>query len=324
LFDGNSWDIRSKLYANAALIDWLIESVKPADADRLSGHNWLLQRALLRPGLAVPEALRELLVEEGLAGGESAPGGTILTPTAAGGAAYVSECMAAGVPIPPDWGTSQWVSQGPLTNEFILSWKDTEVFTYQSTSPAGMCIALPRSVGSSIDTLGIICLGQTSSNACFWDNQPRPWPRLRVASSSSVWSVCRRASVPMIPSSPSNNKPRSSKSTAAGQAPGTSATGCASTHGPAVAVAVLLVASGSRASEAVAAVAVEVVATADQDRSPTGSSAAPSWANRGAWIAVCTTTFTWMDGSATERGPSKQREGAGREPLRSIRDVRYT
>jgi uncharacterized repeat protein (TIGR01451 family) len=115
--------------------------------------------------------LNELPIEERLVGSEA--NGSLSSSTVLGGAAYINQCSAAGVPIPPDWGTNQWVSRGTLTDaqEFISTSLEAEVFTYKSEAPEGACIALPRAAGNSIRLLGIICLGKTSSNACFWDNQ---------------------------------------------------------------------------------------------------------------------------------------------------------
>ena len=66
---------------------------------------------------------------------------------------------------------SEWVDRGVLDNEFLSPNLQAKVFTFQSTSPEGMCIALPRSSGNTIKLLGIICLGKQTSKACFWDNQ---------------------------------------------------------------------------------------------------------------------------------------------------------
>jgi len=182
LLDGHQWDVRSELYANTALLEWLVKEVKPADADQLLGKLTLLQQKVTSPSFLmdpsissddarpfeVPDDLEARLSEAGLTGSE---GSFTVFSTTSGGAAYLNECKSAGVPTPPDWGTNQWVSRGVLTNEFISADIEAEVFTYKSNDPGGMCIALPRSRGNTIGLLGIICLGKTSSNACFWDNQ---------------------------------------------------------------------------------------------------------------------------------------------------------
>jgi hypothetical protein len=55
--------------------------------------------------------------------------------------------------------------------DFLGSPPEAEIFTFESESPRGVCMALPRSAGNTIRLLGIICLGTYSSKSCFWDNQ---------------------------------------------------------------------------------------------------------------------------------------------------------
>jgi hypothetical protein len=97
------------------------------------------------------------------------------------GQAYIDECVAAGVPIPPTInvmdpaGLAGWKSQGfiPQTDQFIVG-SPAEVRTYKSTSPEGMCYALPRFADATLSTAtldGVICMGKQSSKVCFWDNQ---------------------------------------------------------------------------------------------------------------------------------------------------------
>jgi hypothetical protein len=187
LLEGRQWDKQSTLIANAALLDLLIKEVKPEQAHLLQGKNNLI-RYRLRKHLAGPQAgtpftlpdtLNELLKQ-----GEKSDKvdrdvrgfSTMLS-----GQAYIDECAASGVPIPPTWGSSQWQFTGALTDaqEFIgnTPGRETEarVFKYESTTPEGACIALPRvdgnGSGSTIELLGIICLGKATGKACFWDNQ---------------------------------------------------------------------------------------------------------------------------------------------------------
>ncbi len=94
---------------------------------------------------------------------------------------YAAECDRNGVPIPPPIGDARWVSQGfiPVDQLFLVN-ANVEVLTYQSSSPEGMCIALPRSnnaAGNMVALDGVICLGKRpstvsgKSTVCFWDNQ---------------------------------------------------------------------------------------------------------------------------------------------------------
>jgi len=106
-------------------------------------------------------------------------GRQVFLATVNSGQAYINECAAAGVPIPPPIGqldpagVSGWKSQGfiPSAAQFIVG-TPAEVRTFES--PQGMCIALPRYMGTSLDTVeldGVICLSKTTSRVCFWDNQ---------------------------------------------------------------------------------------------------------------------------------------------------------
>lgn len=108
-------------------------------------------------------------------------GGVARSVTTSSGQAYIDECAAAGVPIPPTInvmdpaGVAGWKSQGfiPTGIQFIVG-TPAEVRTFKSSSPEGMCYALPRYTDASMDTVfldGVICMGKQSSKVCFWDNQ---------------------------------------------------------------------------------------------------------------------------------------------------------
>jgi hypothetical protein len=84
---------------------------------------------------------------------------------------YVETCRAQGVPIPPDWPNPRWISQGPLALVFISQGLDAEVFAFKDPSVPGVCYALPRRSGTSIELLGIICQSDTTGKVCFWDNK---------------------------------------------------------------------------------------------------------------------------------------------------------
>ncbi|HEV2834625.1 MAG TPA: hypothetical protein VGW58_04860 [Pyrinomonadaceae bacterium] len=157
-----------QIFANSALIAWLIDVVKPEDAAHLASKNGALRnRSFLSGNVKTIHAdVLGFLDREGVI--------TYLSPTTLGGTDYINECRDAGVPIPPDWGDSRWVEPTgrrlQLNTEFIDQSKDAVVHVYRSQDPDGICLALPRSVGDQIDALGIICLGRQSSKACFWDN----------------------------------------------------------------------------------------------------------------------------------------------------------
>lgn len=177
LFEDKRLDKQSELFANTVLLKWLVRQVDRRDAGATMGKiNFL--RSKLRTHLSGPRAgapyqlppgLENLRIDEGSMSRPEARGFS----TTLSGQAYIDECAASGVPVPPDWGSSQWVNTGSLTDaqEFISVGSEARVFKYESTAPEGACIALPRVSGSTIGLLGIICVGKQTSKACFWDNQ---------------------------------------------------------------------------------------------------------------------------------------------------------
>lgn len=95
------------------------------------------------------------------------------------GQAYINECQANQVPIPPPInqmdpaGTAGWKIEGliPQNQQFIVA---TPAQLRSFTSPQGVCIALPRFTGASMATVfldGVICQSNITSKVCFWDNQ---------------------------------------------------------------------------------------------------------------------------------------------------------
>jgi len=135
----------------------------------------------------------------GLATGVSA---LLLAPNASAavaagsGSTYVTQCQNAGVPVPPPFNyedawhnrpNSKWTYNGVLNTTVAGGPPQTaEVFYYDSrTDPdpnnPGICMALPRSIftpGTApedgpperIELLGVICQGEETGAACFWDN----------------------------------------------------------------------------------------------------------------------------------------------------------
>jgi hypothetical protein len=93
------------------------------------------------------------------------------------GQGYIEHCKANGVPVPEDgWWTDKWTGQSPFTTKFIRSELEAEVWTYISTTPRGTCLALTRfaSGSSTASTIGIICQGNDSNKACYWDADEMP------------------------------------------------------------------------------------------------------------------------------------------------------
>lgn len=174
---------RQQLIVNTILFDKQLELFNPADVGRLKGINNLIQQVALEPFIGLDEVKWASLVESSpflqLYGQYREPkvGGTgiLFLSTMAGGVAYINECIDNGVPRPPAWGDAAWQPTGALINEneFISRSSKARPYVYQSSSPVGACIALPRAIGNSdvATLLGIICVGKESGNSCFWDNQ---------------------------------------------------------------------------------------------------------------------------------------------------------
>ena len=171
---------QEQILVNSALIAWLIDAVKPRDAAHLASKNGALRNKIFRisaqqAAKPISKELLRVLDEEGLI--------KFLSATTAGGAAYIQECLANGVPTPPDWGPvapgrPTWTRVGSLSTKFIVRGQPAEVYVYESREPEpdGICLALPRYAADTssapITALGIICLGRgrERSRSCFWDN----------------------------------------------------------------------------------------------------------------------------------------------------------
>lgn len=176
LFANQNWNSTDQVLAQSALLQSYLAQLQPADAGQVASIDAALRHRLAqtigtsRAG-STDVSDRELVPSPRLQRLLDRSRPSLLRSTLQGGAAYINECRAAGVPIPPDWGSASWVSRGVLDNEFISAASEAEVFVFQSTSPRGICFALPRSNGNTISLLGIICQGNDTSKSCFWDNQ---------------------------------------------------------------------------------------------------------------------------------------------------------
>lgn len=143
----------------AYLVDWLIERVRPPDTLSLSARNKFLAHAVepssdLAFVQGVPEGIRAERLK------------------------YQEECLRQGVPTPPDWlpnsSENKWTPNGRLNPDFIGKGSVGQVWYYipEPPEPRGLCMALPRANAETgeIELLGVICQGNDTSKACFWDN----------------------------------------------------------------------------------------------------------------------------------------------------------
>ena len=168
LFKDQSLRGEEKLAARKAALETLLNESDETTRLRYAWRAKLLRRdsnplrRRLQP--AISSTLTERLKAARISPAILAPGP---------GAEYLQACRDQGVPIPPDWPDSRWVSQGRLAFVFISGGLQAEVFAYKDPAVPGVCYALPRSTPgtSSIQLLGIICQSATTGYACFWDNK---------------------------------------------------------------------------------------------------------------------------------------------------------
>lgn len=91
------------------------------------------------------------------------------------GEKYIAECAAAGVPVPESVLDSTWTNYGEIKEEFLSSDLEGELWGWASSSPQGLCLALPRwTEDGKAPQFGIICQGYRTSKVCFWDNSSLP------------------------------------------------------------------------------------------------------------------------------------------------------
>jgi len=153
-----------QLESDAKVLDWLVDSVQTSDAAVLKQMSLFLSHRI------------ERAKSDRAATDSDVDSRSEAIVSTAGGAAYATACAAAGVPNPPAWRSASWVYRGALTgsNNFLGPGELAEVYTYTSTSPAGVCIALPRRASTSSTSyslVGIICQGTVKSRSCFWDSR---------------------------------------------------------------------------------------------------------------------------------------------------------
>jgi hypothetical protein len=186
-------DGQARLVVRHAALEWLFaNSSRLKEDDRTLGKLRALATALTwhLPERAGPKPTerKEFKFDAALwqkldAWRKGGGGIQVLSATLNLGQAYINECAAAQVPIPPSInvmdpaGLTGWKSQGfiPTNQQFIGQGggpSPAEVRTF--SSPQGMCIALPRYTNTSQTTVsldGVICLSRITSKVCFWDNQ---------------------------------------------------------------------------------------------------------------------------------------------------------
>lgn len=160
------------------VLDYLIHGVAPKDRSYLEVRNHALRYAWYKGLWGSKRWFKEIDRRTNLPHSVSKFGrenGMMTMATEAAGREYIKECQKAQVPTPPQWRGGGWTHVGDLTTNFLGFGSPTEVWRADSTTPKGLCVALPRFANSStINALGVICLGTESSNACFYDAKDVP------------------------------------------------------------------------------------------------------------------------------------------------------
>ena len=167
--------VADPILANALYLDWLIAAESPRGLARATMANDALRYHYvfhLQPNPVLPSDGRwskGVAVES--ARRLEALGIPVFIATDAAGPAYIEECKASGVPVPDTVFGRGWIYQGEIQGEFIEEEKRADLYAFKSQAPEGICLALPRSrPGEDARPLGIICLGITTSKACFFDS----------------------------------------------------------------------------------------------------------------------------------------------------------
>ncbi|MDG2535647.1 hypothetical protein P6144_18440 [Sphingomonas sp. HITSZ_GF] len=186
-----------RLFAKQAALSWMANNLLPDRVDgrtrgKLRALEYRMRRTLVGKGMkALFNTNKEAISTELLLRVDALPvtdkaktfKSLALAPgdagTVNGGKAYVDECAAAGVPIPPPIGRMEspgvpgWKSQGFIEPDLqFIEKTPAELRSFENAQ--GMCYALPRyaaDVPSRVDLDGVICFSKTTAKACFWDNQ---------------------------------------------------------------------------------------------------------------------------------------------------------
>lgn len=148
--------------ARTDMVEWLLDSVAPPDAELIRQLNTYLYN-VVREQRAKEEDLSSAVSDFDVMAQD-------LTTTLSG-QQYIDQCIAAGVPVPTQWSRATWTYRGTQTTKFVAAAWNAEVYSWTSSSPQGVCVALPRwESGASVDkVIGIVCQGTKSNKACFFD-----------------------------------------------------------------------------------------------------------------------------------------------------------
>jgi hypothetical protein len=193
IFGSGALSEADQVWGNALWVAWMLDNIKPDDLDTVRAKNYvLLSRYASQTGKPIDveelangrltnqplnENLQKVLIDIF----------NLLFPP--DNRKYLADCRASGVPTPPPWNSPEWKKEpNPLTISYLTPSSEypnrlTEIYSYQSAKPKGLCIALsvahdPVASPNTLNALGVICQSVSTvrskaisnSKACFWDN----------------------------------------------------------------------------------------------------------------------------------------------------------
>jgi hypothetical protein len=104
-----------------------------------------------------------------------------VTPVPSATSTYAADCVAAGVPLPPSWGSfnigagKSWTDRLIYTDTFLEELQG-HIYFSQIASPAGLCVINAHGDVNSANLFDVICQGATNGKACFWEGTQVPAP----------------------------------------------------------------------------------------------------------------------------------------------------
>ncbi|HVZ70753.1 MAG TPA: malectin domain-containing carbohydrate-binding protein [Polyangia bacterium] len=125
---------------------------------------------------------------------------------------YAADCVAGGVPLPPNWGSADvgsgkaWTDNQIYTDTFLEE-QQGHIYFATTSSPAGLCVINAHGFDGSTGLFDVICQGTSSGKACFWEGTQNPSPLPHdVGLVGGAWTVGGGAS-PVITGIAANPHP---------------------------------------------------------------------------------------------------------------------
>lgn len=170
--------VNDKTLANALFLDWLLEKVQPKNVAHLTVTNnalrWYYVKNIQKDPI-LPEGDKEWAkgIKTNIAIELENKGLKMYLPVKSGGAQYRQDCINAGVPIPDQVFSDEWVEMGDIKNTIVESGVRRVLKMYVSNDPEGFCLSLNIYEGYASDQVhvDVICFGTQTNNACFFEEE---------------------------------------------------------------------------------------------------------------------------------------------------------